>query len=57
VDKIWVGSGSQKWNPAKRATVLPKLLQSKLVDIYIELSDETKTDLGEVKKLLMSKAG
>ena len=37
--------------------VLPTLLRGKLVDIYIELSKETRGDLAEVKKVLMSKAG
>ena len=50
-------AAAKDWNAAKRATVLPTLLRGKLVDIYIELSEETRGDLAEVKKALMSKAG
>ena len=48
---------AKDWNVAKRAMVLPTLLQGKLVDIYIELSEDTRGNLAEVKKVLMSKAG
>jgi len=47
---------AKEWNAAKRATVLPMLLCSKLVDIYIELSEEGRANLAEVKKALMVKA-
>ena len=50
-------AAAKKWNEGKRATVLPTLLRGKLVDIYIELSEETRANLAEVKKALMSKAG
>jgi len=36
---------------------MPKLLHSKLVGIYIKLSEEVRADLAEVKKALMVKAG
>jgi len=44
-------AAAKEWSPTKRAPMLPMLLWGKL-----ELIEETKTDLGEVKKLLMSKA-
>ena len=50
-------AAAKDWNAAKRVMVLPMLLQGKLVDIYIELSKETRGDLVEVKKVLMSKVG
>ena len=37
--------------------MLPTLLQGRLVNIYINLNDETKADLAEVNKALMKKAG
>ena len=48
---------AKEWSPEKKAKVLPTLLQGKLVDIYIDLNDETKATLAEVKKALMKKAG
>ena len=48
---------AKEWSPEKRAKVLPTLLHGKLVDIYIDLNDETKATLAEVKKALMKKAG
>ena len=50
-------AAAKEWNAAKRATVLPTLLCGILVDIFIELSEETRADLQELKKTLMSKAG
>ena len=40
---------AKDWNAAKRAMVLPTFLRGKLVNISIELSDETRDDLVEVK--------
>jgi len=37
--------------------MVPTLLPSTLVEIYIDLSKETRADLTEVKKVLTSKAG
>ena len=48
---------AKEWNPEKRAKVLPTLLCGRLMDIYIDLDDDTKADLAEVKKALMKKAG
>ena len=45
------------WSPEKRAKVLLTLLQGKLVNIYIDLNNETKADLAEVNKALMKKVG
>ena len=40
---------AKDWNAAKRAMVLPTFLRGKLVNISIELSEETRDDLVEVK--------
>ena len=50
-------AAAKEWNAGKRAIVLPTLLRGKLLDIYIELGEDTRADLAEVKKTLMSKAG
>lgn len=50
-------AAAKEWNVRKKATVLPTLLRGKLVDFYIELSEETRADLAELKKALMNKAG
>ena len=50
-------AAAKEWNAGKRAIVLPTLLRGKLLDIYIELGEDTRADLAEVKKILMSKAG
>ena len=50
-------AAAKEWNAAKQATVLPTLLRGKLVDIFIELDDDTRADLTALKKALMSKAG
>jgi len=51
-DKFELMAAAKEWNHAKRATVLPMFLWGKPVDIYIELSEETKADLWEMKKSL-----
>ena len=50
-------AAAKEWNTGKRAIVLPTLLRGKLLDIYIELGEDTRADLAEVKKTLMSKVG
>ena len=50
-------AAAKEWNTGKRAIVLPTLLRGKLLDIYIELGEDTRANLAEVKKTLMSKAG
>ena len=50
-------AAAKEWNVRKRAIVLPTLLRGKLLDIYIELGEDTRADLAEVKKTLMSKVG
>lgn len=48
-------AAAKEWNAAKKATILPTLLRGKLVDIFIELNEETRADLTELRKALMSK--
>ena len=59
--KIWTRfalvAAAKEWKAAKRATVLPMLLHGILVDIFIELSEETRDDLMELKKTIMCKVG
>ena len=50
-------AATKEWKMAKRATVLPMLLCGTLVDIFVKLSEETRADLTELKKVLMSKVG
>ena len=50
-------ASAKEWNEAKQKSVLPTLLRGKLVDYFVELSDETKADLQAVKQALMKKAG
>ena len=42
---------------ANRRWILPALLRGKLVDYYVELSDESQASLSGVKKVLMEKLG
>ena len=47
---------AKEWSPEKRAKILPTLLHGKLIDIYVDLNDDTKRDLAEVcKKDLMKR--
>ena len=48
---------AKEWNAEKKVKVLLTLLHGKLVDIYITLDEDTKTDLAEVKKALIKRAG
>ena len=50
-------ASAKEWDAAKQKSVLPTLLRGKLVDYFVELSDETKADLSAVKWALMEKAG
>ena len=57
MEEIRTNGHGKRVESQKAADVLPTPLQRKLADIYINLSDETKADLAEVKKALMKKAG
>ena len=48
---------AKEWNEAKQKSILPTLLCGKLVDYYIDLSDETKGSLSAVKKAFMERSG
>ena len=48
---------AQKWDANKQLTVIPTLLRGKLIDYYIELDDDTKTDLALLKAALQKRAG
>ena len=50
-------SAAKEWNAEKQASILPTLLQGKLVDHYVDLDATTKADLKLLKAALMEKAG
>ena len=47
----------KEWNAAKQLSYLPTLLRGKLIDIYLELDDASKTDMKTLKAALSEKAG
>ena len=50
-------SATKEWKDEKQASILPMLLQGKLVDYYVDLDATTKADLKLLKMTLMKKAG
>ena len=60
-DRSWkrfeVICAANKWEGGKDLTILPALLQGKLLDIYTSLSDVEKADLATLKKALADRAG
>ena len=47
----------KEWDAAKQLSYLPTLLRGKLIDIYLELDDASKTDMKTLKAALSEKAG
>ena len=45
------------WDAAKQLAVIPTLLRGKLIDYYVELPNDTKSDLGCLKAALQDRAG
>lgn len=54
--KEW-DAAAKEWDAAKQLTVIPTLLRGKLIDYYVELADDTKSDLGRLKAALQKRAG
>ena len=50
-------SKAKEWDEAKWKLILPSLLRSKLVDIYVSLDDTARGNLEQLKKALMKQAG
>ena len=50
-------ASAKKWDNSKQKTILPALLWGKLVDYYVEQSEEFRATLSVVKKALMKKSG
>ena len=48
---------AKNWNEDKRKVIVPTLLRGKLVDIYINIDEETRGNLQNLKKELMRQAG
>lgn len=48
---------AKTWDAAKQLTVVPTLLCGKLIDHYLDLTDEEKKDLKSLKSALHQKAG
>ena len=47
----------KEWNAAKQLTVIPTLLRGKLIDYYVELEDDIKSDVKLLKAALEERAG
>ena len=50
MDQISFGVAANKWEKEKELTVLPALLQGKLVEYYVSLEDEKKSQPRDIKK-------
>ena len=48
---------AKEWDAARQNLVLPTLLRGKLVEFYVEASDETRRSLEQLKTFLLAKAG
>ena len=48
---------AKEWNAEKQKVILPTLLCGKLLDYYVECTQEIQRDLGLLKSTLMKKAG
>jgi len=50
-------ASAKGWDENKQKTILPALLRGKLVDYYVDLSEESRASLNAIKKALMEKSG
>ena len=50
-------AAAKKWDEAKQLAYLPTLLRGKLIDIYLELEDDSKADMKTLRSALAEKAG
>ena len=60
-DRAWTQFGlvakAKTWGDDKQLAILPTLLRGKLIDYFMELRDEDKTDLPTLKAALSKRAG
>ena len=47
---------TKEWNGAKQLAVIPTLLREKLIEYYVELEDEVKSDTKLLKAALEERA-
>ena len=50
-------ASAKEWDEAKQKLILPILLRGKLVDVYVQLNETARVNLGNVKKALMEGVG
>lgn len=50
-------AAAKGWDAAKQLKVIPTLLRGKLIDYYVELSEDAKFSLGNLKTALQERAG
>ena len=50
-------ASAKEWDEAKQKLILPTLLRGKLVDVYVQLNETARANLGNVKKALMKGVG
>ena len=50
-------TAAKGWDAAKQLKVIPTLLRGKLIDYYVELSEDAKSSLGNLKTALQERAG
>ena len=55
--KFRLAVAANKWEKEKELAVLPALLRGKLVEYYVSLEDDEKTDPDTLRKALMDRAG
>ena len=48
---------AKEWNAAKQLAVVPTLLRGKLIDYYLDLSEDERKDVKTLKAALQEKAG
>ena len=60
-ERAWIRfdlvAAAKKWDNAKQLAIVPALLRGKLVDFFVELSEEECADMQTLKKALSAKAG
>ena len=50
-------ASAKDWDATKQAVIVPTLLKGRLVDMYVDLSDDIKADIKKMKESLLEKAG
>ena len=55
--RFLVVAQAKEWSEAKQVKVVPTLLSGKLFDLYLDLADDEKGSMRELKEALMKRAG